>query len=173
MNRGRIKPEPISIQWYDRATLVDQTAIGKKARYEWKRDRHLLIIDSISLLRGEIGTDLTNILTLTHNVKRRALVWIPPFTGHARNLHHLISNIEKPFALIDLFDVWTNEPDIGMAFDTATDLSLRRWLTHTLRDLAESPPPDENKIAKMEKEVGKPTIVPSDMYFSKETETIG
>jgi hypothetical protein len=165
INRARIKSKPVSIHWYDRATLLDETAIGDKARAEWRRDRNLLIIDSISLLRGEIESNLKEILGFTTNERRRALVWIPPFTGHARNLHHLISKIKKPIQLRPLFDDWTKKPDRGMAFDTATDLSLRRWLTHTLRDLAESPPADDNKIAKMREQMPEPGITPEKMHI--------
>jgi hypothetical protein len=164
INRMRRKSEPISLQWYDRTALIDETEFGDKARSEWRKDRHLLIVDSISLLKKEIASDLREILALTRNEKRRALVCIPPYTEHALNLQHLISKIKKPISLRPLFEDWTKKPERGMAFDTATDLSLQRWLTHTLQYLAKTPPPDERKIADMEEGMGKPGLTPEDMY---------
>jgi hypothetical protein len=164
VNRGRRKSVKISIQWYDRRLLAANTEAGDNARNDWRRDCHVLFIDAVSLLINSIASDLTSVLSLTRNEMRRALVWIPPYTRHAGHLQNLITQIQKPMPLRSLLQDWQTRPECCVAFDTATNVSLRRWLTYVLRDLSAPPSPLPRNLADLEQNVGRVDITPESMH---------
>lgn len=142
---------PIFVHWYDPTILLGRGIESKVAREHWQRDTQLVVIDALSILHERVRSELTGVLALSApSERRRAVLWVPPYTHHTSKLQSLI--LRAAGAVVQLeapFRHWSTQPESNVAFDTATPAALSRWLNQALKNLAEPPPPNADSLAEL------------------------
>jgi hypothetical protein len=164
------KPNSIHFKLIDPNLLISNDPALQFARDVWRSTRHLIIIDSFSLLDQALEQLLANILQLAGD-DRRALLCLPPYTRHTASIPQLLKRTVELKSCLGIklaWDDWSNKLEHEIAFDIASEPALHRWLLAALSQLAGPSRPRRDAVLAMhgahESAMRTPGIQPAASY---------
>jgi hypothetical protein len=144
--RALERRRPLYLRWYSRAELSSR----KPVRDAWQRSHTVLIVDSVSALHRSVARNLQE---LPHplDARKRAVVWLPPYTLHTGRVEQLIElSLDRHVFLADTFRAWRDGDELpNLAFDIPTATSLRRWFSQLLLALDTGQTPNRARVTAM------------------------
>jgi hypothetical protein len=157
------KLNSVHFKLIDPSWLTSNDPALKFTRDTWRSTRHLIIVDSFSLLDHGLEQLLANILQLAGD-DRRALLCLPLYTRHTAGIPELLKKTVELKSCLGIklaWDDWSNKLDHEIAFDIASEPALHRWLLGALGHLAGPLRPHHDAIKAMRKEFASPIQSPA------------